>query len=224
MFVDARTLPERFAIDVDVCIVGAGAAGITLARDLAGGSRRIALLESGDFEYNADTQELYAGEVDAEAYAPLDRDRLRFFGGTTNHWEGSCRPFDALDLAAWPIGTDALAPFYPRAHKICQLGPFDYDPEHWSVPEAQPFKLSPDSALKNGLFQYSPPTRFGQVYRDDLANASGVTVYLNANLLKIDTNDSASAVTGLQIACLDGKRGRVGARYYVLATGGIENA
>jgi choline dehydrogenase-like flavoprotein len=223
MFVNARTLPQNFIIDADICIVGAGAAGITLARDLSGGNRKIAVLESGNFDFDAATQALYAGEVAGQVYAPLDRDRLRFLGGTTNHWEGSCRPFDALDFADWPFGLDTLKPFYRRAYEICQLGPPTFEPSDWSTEEARPLQLRAGAGLKNGVFQYSPPTRFGTVYREDLASAPGVTVYLNANLVQIDTNDAASSVTGVAVACLDGKRGRARAKYYVLATGGIEN-
>src|ERR1039457_3610810 len=224
MFVDARTLPQRFAIDADICIVGAGAAGITLARDLSGGNRRIAVLESGNFDFDPDTQKLYAGEVVGVAYPPLDRDRLRYLGGSTNHWDGSCRPFDALDLADWPIGPQVLEPYYRRAHDICQLGPYTFDPQDWSTPEARPLQLGPGTKLKNGLFQYSPPTRFGTVYRNDLAAAEGVTVYLNANVVQIDTNEAYSNVTGLEPACLNAKRFHARAKYYILAAGGIEIA
>ncbi|MGA2862452.1 MAG: GMC family oxidoreductase, partial [Steroidobacteraceae bacterium] len=141
MFVDARTLPPNFVIDVDICIVGAGAAGITLARNLSAGNRSIALLESGNFDFDADTQKLYAGEVVGQAHTPLERDRLRYLGGTTNHWEGSCRPFDALDLADWPFGVHELAPFYRQAHDICQLGPHTFEPLDWSTDEARPLEL-----------------------------------------------------------------------------------
>lgn len=224
MFVDAKSLPPRFLIDADVCIIGAGAAGITLARDLAGAGRTIAVIESGAFELDGDTQKLYAGEVVGAPHAPLDRDRLRYLGGSTNHWQGSCREFDAADLADWPIGVETLKPFYSRAHDICQLSSHSFDPLEWATDEARPVDLGKTSKLKNGVFQYSPPTRFGIVYRNDLATLPGVTVYLNANLVQIDSNEAASAVTGLQIACLDGKRGRARARIYVLAAGGIENA
>jgi choline dehydrogenase-like flavoprotein len=224
MFIDARKLPLNYAIDADICIIGAGAAGITIARELAGGRQQIALLESGDFEFDINTQKLYAGEVIGVAYRPLDISRLRFLGGSTNHWDGSCRPFDALDLADWPFGLEVLEPYYRRAHDVCQLGPYSYDPEDWKTPEAQPLQMPADATLRNGLFQYSPPTRFGTAYRQDLAAASNVTVYLNANLLQIEVNADASNVTGLQLACLDGKRFRARAKQYVLAAGGIENA
>jgi len=70
MLIDARTLPQGFSVDVDVCIIGAGAGGITLARDLSGGNRKIAVLDSGNFNFEAATQALYAGEVAGKPYSP----------------------------------------------------------------------------------------------------------------------------------------------------------
>ncbi len=224
MFVDAKKLSKNFTVDADICIVGAGAAGITLARDLAGRNRTVALFESGGLEFDADTQALYAGAVVGHDFTPLDRDRLRYLGGTTNHWEGSCRPFDSLDLADWPIGLDVLEPYYQPAHEICQLGPYSYDPTDWSSEDARPLPAAADANLKCGVLHFSPPTRFGTAYRNDLASAEGLSVYLNANLVDIETNDSADKVTGVKLACLDGKQFRARARHYVLAAGGIENA
>jgi len=223
MFVDARQLPQDMEVDADICIFGAGAAGITMARALSGGNRSIAVFESGGFEFDVDTQNLYAGDVIGYSYTPIDRDRLRFLGGSTNHWQGSCRPFDAFDLDDWPIGPDALAPYYRQAQQICQLGPYEYDPQAWVDPEARPITASSADSLKSSMFQYSPPTRFGTVYRDELAAAGNLTVYLHANLVAINTNEAASSVTGVEIACLNGRRFRARARHYVLATGGIEN-
>jgi choline dehydrogenase-like flavoprotein len=224
MFVDARTLPQGQMVQADVCIIGAGAAGITLARDLADGKLKIAVMESGDVEYDHDTQNLYAGEVVGVAYTPLDRDRLRYLGGSTNHWEGSCRQLDEFDLEDWPIKREELESHYRRAHQICQLGPYSFNPADFSTPDAPALQLGPEASLKSGLFQYSPPTRFGKVYRQDLERAADVAVYLNANVVAIDTNSDASVVMGLQVACLNGKRFRVNASRYVLAAGGIENA
>jgi choline dehydrogenase-like flavoprotein len=86
MFIDSKTLPENTTIEADVCIIGAGAAGITLARDLAGSNRRIAVFEGGGLDFEQETQQLYQGEIIGRPYDPLDIERLRFFGGNTNHW------------------------------------------------------------------------------------------------------------------------------------------
>ena len=91
MFVDARSLPAEEQLDADLCIVGAGAAGIVLAATLAGVGRRIILVESGDLAPDPATQDLYRGLSVGLPYA-IVASRLRYFGGTTNHWGGWCRP------------------------------------------------------------------------------------------------------------------------------------
>ena len=47
MIVDARSLPRNTVVDADVCIVGAGAAGITLAREFRNQPFSVCLVESG---------------------------------------------------------------------------------------------------------------------------------------------------------------------------------
>ena len=78
-------LTERRS-ETDVCIVGAGVAGITLARELVGGELRVCLLESGGLEPDKVTQSLYWGENIGIPYYSLDVSQARFFGGTSNCW------------------------------------------------------------------------------------------------------------------------------------------
>jgi choline dehydrogenase-like flavoprotein len=230
MLIDARKLEPGSTVEADICIVGAGAAGITLARELAGTRRKVAVLESGGLEFEQATQDLYAGEVVGRAF-PIDSDRLRFFGGTTNHWEGGCRPFDPLDFkkrahvphSGWPFGIEEMEPYYRRAQEICQLGPFTYDPAAWTAGGPGPLDFGADARIDTVVFQNSPPTRFGEVYRADLEKAESIAVYLHANVVDIETTDNAREVTRLGVACLDGPRFSVKATRYVLATGGIEN-
>src|SRR3984885_9852335 len=92
MIVDARSVPPETVIETEVCIVGAGAAGITLAREFIDAPFRVALLESGGMDFDADTQQLYEGLSIGQAFPDVTTSRLRFFGGTTNHWGGWCLP------------------------------------------------------------------------------------------------------------------------------------
>jgi choline dehydrogenase-like flavoprotein len=82
MFIDARSIADGETIDCDICVIGAGAAGITLARAFVGRSQRVCVIESGDQEYDPETQALYEGESVGLPYVPLDSCRLRYFGGT----------------------------------------------------------------------------------------------------------------------------------------------
>ena len=100
MLRDLRQAAEADDYQYDLCIAGAGAAGIALAMEFVGARTRVCLLESGGLDIDADTQDLYRGEVVGLPYADLDVSRLRFFGGTTNHWAGYCAPFRRLRLRA----------------------------------------------------------------------------------------------------------------------------
>ncbi len=69
----------------DICIVGGGVAGITLAmylkKDLS-----ILLLEGGGMDYTEESQEVYKGENIGHEYYDLDTCRARWLGGTSNYW------------------------------------------------------------------------------------------------------------------------------------------
>ena len=121
----------------------------------------------------------------------------------------------------------ALAPFYQRAHKICQVASDDYDPERAVAELAHPrAKLLPfDPAwLETLIYRFSPPTRFGHVYREPLRQAADLRCYLNANVLAIKTDASARTVSRLAVGTLSGARFEVAAKTYVLSAGGVENA
>jgi choline dehydrogenase-like flavoprotein len=47
MFLDFRTVTDQALIEADLCIVGAGAAGLTMARALAGSRVQVCLVEAG---------------------------------------------------------------------------------------------------------------------------------------------------------------------------------
>jgi choline dehydrogenase-like flavoprotein len=231
MFVDARTVPDGSLVEVDVCIVGAGAAGITIARELRGAPLRVALLESGWLTPDAVTQSLYAGSAPEQPYFPLDAARTRCFGGTTNEWAGECRPLDALDFeerdwvpaSGWPFRLGDLRPFYERAQSVCQLGRFDYAAADRHGEGVRSLALDGGRILTRTI-HHSPPTRFGETYRVEIRRAANVVAYLRANVVDLETPTPPTQVSAVRVACLSGTRFRVAARIFILATGGIENA
>lgn len=231
MILDFRSLENGTLIEADVCIIGAGAAGITMAREFVGSGVRVCLAESGGLEFEPDVQDLYAGSDIGYPYAKLDIPRLRYFGGTTNHWVGYCAPLAWIDFqsrdwvphSGWPIERSDLDPFYERAQPICQLGKYAYGKEIWEELAQKPHDFDP-AEIELCFWQHSPPTLFGEIYRDELERSRNVHVLLHGNAVDFQTNESASLVQHVELRMLDGKTGRVKARFYVLACGGIENA
>jgi len=232
MKLDARTVDSSGPWNFDVCIVGAGAVGITLAYELAAGSTSVALIESGGLVPDVQTQALYRGSAEGTVLDArpgyLSDSRLRYFGGSTNHWSGWCHPLDRLDFerrdwvphSGWPIGHETLTPYSARAAAILGVEPFEEDEE--GVREGA--LLFEDDAFLTKWYHLSPPIRFGSAYRDELVSSPNVSVFLHANALGLTANEAASRISRVEIATLGGRRFSVGARLFVLAAGGIENA
>ena len=134
-FIDSRSLGSAYRIEADLCIIGGGAAGLALAKSFFGSSTKVVLLESGGQKPDPDTQSLYEGQSIGELHAPLVASRLRYFGGTTNHWTAHVRTLDAIDFeprdwvpgSGWPITLADLAPHYEQARAFLNLPkePFD---------------------------------------------------------------------------------------------------
>jgi choline dehydrogenase-like flavoprotein len=232
MIVDARTLTAGTVIETEVCIIGAGAAGITLAREFRDSPFRVALLESGGMHFDEDTQQLYEGSSIGRPFPDPMSDRLRFFGGTTNHWGGWCLPLDAIDFEqrddlphhdGWPFKKSHLDPCYRRAQAVCRLGPYDYRPGDWGIAanKIPPPFAGPDFECR--ILQVSA-VHFGPVYGPELRRAPRVTVYLHANAFNLDGGDNGAEIRELTVKTLAGTQFAVRARLYILAAGGIENA
>lgn len=233
MHSDARTLPDGTEIEGDLCIIGAGAAGISIAREFANTKHDVILLEAGGFERDPDTQSLYDGENIGLPYFPLDGTRLRYFGGTTGHWSGWCSRLDPIDfeerswipMSGWPFTLEELEPYYRRAHPLLDLGEYNYNVDYWSNQWWDGFTPLPleDSPLRTKVFKWSAPTRFGDKYRSDILNSSNINSFTHSNVTNIKTKKAESRIEGLQIRCLNGKEHSAKARQYILACGGLEN-
>jgi choline dehydrogenase-like flavoprotein len=233
MIGDARSIVRGSTLHADLCIVGAGAAGITLAVQLLRSGLHVLLLESGGLSADAATQALNEGEVaDPALHSPPDKYRQRRFGGSTTIWGGRCVPFDPIDLetrpwidhASWPIDHETLLADYPAANALCEAGAFEYD-ARFAVPGGMRPVIrgfAPQSFDQNGIERFSCPTDFARRYCHRLERAEDLRILLNANVTRIDMAPDGARVAGLTVRTLSGNRFQVRADQIVLAMGGIE--
>jgi choline dehydrogenase-like flavoprotein len=224
VIVDGKRLPAGTVVEADICIVGAGPAGIALATNYAKQSGiTVALVESGGMEFDAETQELAHSDIVGQEYFPMNETRLRVFGGSSLSWGGIGGEFTELDFeerswvpnSGWPFTKKELAPYYERGMKVARMDPDTIDTDPDDSPPAEGTKWS------NVLF--SAPTRFGKVFRREMEESKSVTVYLNSTVTKVELHPDGHHVDGLRLSCLGGNTYRVVAGTYVLAGGGIEN-
>ncbi len=233
-FIDANEDDFPAKIKTNICIIGGGAAGITIARNLKN-IDDVLLVESGDFNIDGSTQALYKGKNTALPYFDLLSCRLRYFGGTTNHWGGYCRPNDPVDyegrkelgLPKWPINEVALSPYIDKAAKELGLK-FDFFNNkellnHLEVPQSELI----DSEV-NGLYtkvsQLTKKLRFAKIYKKELLNQSNLRVCMNLNVIHIQLDSEGKKVTSILCKTLKGKEVIIEANNYILASHAIENA
>ncbi len=231
MIEDFDNFEDGTCITGDFCIVGAGAAGITIAREFLGTHYRIAVLESGGLDGDTETQKLYQGEIVGLPHTGIHAGRVRVFGGTTTLWGGQALRFSDFDLqkrdwvpfSGWPLSRAYLDLYYERADRILQLGariPYEKLCTAFGVepPAFDPAKLCMQCS------QWSPRPNFGTMYRRELKRADNVSVLLHANATGIVTNETATEVSSIEFSTLGGKKGVAKARFYVICCGGIETA
>jgi choline dehydrogenase-like flavoprotein len=233
-FVDARGLPAGHRIEADLCVVGSGAAGLTIASHFMGGPRRVAVLESGGLAADAEVQSLNAGEIVGQQDAPLVGSRLRYFGGTTNHWTAHVHPLAPIDFeprpwvpdSEWPFRFPTLAPYYDKAGEFFGLPARPFDVDAWMREGAPPAWRFEGRRVESSVVRVLPRAnaRLGPRLRAAIEKSENVTVFLFANVLEFRPNESEDRVRDVRLQAIGGQELTAQARDYVLAAGGIENA
>lgn len=223
MLIDLNNSPTNNSEKVyDVCICGAGPAGITLARKLAAAGKKVALFEAGGLQYSEDSQKIYQGDSVGLNYWNGVKDfRLRYFGGTSGHWSGLCSYFDEEEfgksingLPGWPIKRKEIFNYFDEAKDIFDLpkGAF------------KNIKKWPGTNFKHFEFSQSPPTRFGTKYQKELADSKQIDLYINASLTNITLNKALTAVSAIDIRNAENKQFQFKAKKHAIAMGAIETA
>jgi choline dehydrogenase-like flavoprotein len=228
---DFNDFDDGVTVAADICIVGAGAAGIAIAREFIGTAHSVVILEAGGFKSEPQDQKLYDSDVVGLPHSGIHIGRARVFGGTTTLWGGQALRFDAFDLrekswipySGWPISIDTLEPYYARAERVLHLGPRIAHKDLCASFGIEAPAFDPEK-LYMGCSQWSPKPNFGTAYREEIRSASNVTAVLHANVAAIVTNQNASTVDRIEFRTLAGKKGIAKARHYIICCGGIETA
>jgi choline dehydrogenase-like flavoprotein len=225
MFRDARGIEDFSTVEADLCIVGGGAAGITLALGVKDAGFSTVLVEAGGLEHDAGTQAVYDGTVESSVlpHHYLSSSRLRWFGGTTNHWGGHSvvinsnvfRPRRGVPGQEWPFGSEDLRPYYKRAAEVLRM--------------RRPVRERWEPKSQTGLVpmeRYStthPDRLLGPAHHEELEK-SDLQVLLNASVTGLNPSPNSRQICDLTAQTLAGNRFSIAARAFVLATGAVENA
>lgn len=210
----------------DVCIVGSGPVGISLALELDRLGFSVLLLESGRLGADPGIQQLSAADiVRPHIHDDMSIAVSRQLGGTSNLWGAFCLPYDPVDFIprpglvddAWPISYAELEPFYARACHYTRAG----DPV-FQCPAAG-VSLSDDSFSIDTLERSASQQKLQVIHRVALENSPGIDVRLCATVVGM-AFEADGSVGSLDVVRSDGsERLRVPVRNVVIAAGGLES-
>ncbi|PEQ13715.1 hypothetical protein B2G71_05185 [Novosphingobium sp. PC22D] len=234
MIRDARKAGLPAEINADVAIVGAGAAGIVLALELADAGMKVVVTEAGGDKFSQASQEFYrAQSIDPEGHGQVDMFRRRNLGGSTAAWGGRCIPFDPIDFedrpwlnkARWPIGHDDVAPHYARALEYLDAGVPEFEAAQ-ALP-GEPADLAPGvrsrDVVLDRIERFSHPLDLGKGYRKRLQSDPRITLLLHAPVLCVLAEPGGNAARGVRVARTDQAAPlEILAPTVVVAAGGLE--
>lgn len=229
---NADPLTEIQNRNYDVCIIGAGVAGIILSLKLAENGKRIALLEGGGLEYSDESQSLYEGENTGLEVGDPEIDRLRYFGGTSGHWAGHTIALDSYDFepksyspeSGWPIRKDDVEPYEQEARKWLESGPLLGVGDPFGDVRGDSFKAYRKPVSSSVLEGHEElPTRFGYKYRDAVISHENIDLIYHANAYDLHLEESDRQIDKVKFISLNGdRRGEISADKHIVCMGGIE--
>lgn len=234
MILDAKNIENLAQLTTDVCIVGSGAAGITLALELSRRNIDVVVLTGGRERESAADRDLYRGTPDAgHPHEPLEENRRRVFGGTTVAWGGRCIPLEPIDFSprpwvpnsGWPVPYAEVRPYFDRAMELCEAGPFSFDAADVFSPDRGPLldDFDNEDISSTNLERWSPPTNFAKRYKNDLRQAPSLQVILGGHAIHVQLEADGNSVKHIVASGGGEHRFFVTGRSYVLAAGGLEN-
>lgn len=239
MNLDPQSIPDQSELTTDVCIIGAGPAGLALAQEMLDSNFDVIVLESGGEEFDLATQDLAEGEMQEtpDLYPNIRWQHDRRLGGTAIQWDvkingrqnAHLATFDPVDFkkrdwmpnSGWPIDYDTLHPFYLRALKLWETGIESLDLEPWISEERKPLQFK-DNLLESKLYMTGSKNLLIEGIGGRIKAAKNMRLIMKANAVELKTNESASEVTAVQVACLDGRRFQVKAKFVVLTQGAYQ--
>lgn len=231
--INTQALPADSTLETQVCIIGAGPAGIALAREWLGSNTQICLLESGGIEPDPQVQALSMAKTSGDPFLSPQATRNRQFGGNSNLWSikiGAGQmgvryvPLANLDFAqrdwvphsGWPFDRSHLDAFYRKAQSVCALGDYAYQPEAWETERERQYPLDPEQII-TAMFQFGRRDVFYDQYRHELEQADNIQLCPHSTAIEIETNETGQAVTRLRVVNQAGQKFWVEAKQFVLA-------
>ena len=232
MLIDACQCDSITTIQADVCIIGAGIAGLALASEFLQTKHQVVVLESGNEHITRKSQSWFEGELRGAPAHPLTQSRVRTYGGSGTRWGGQCIPMQAIDFeerraiadSGWPVTRTQIDPYYRRAQEFFGLVRPHDDVTQWQLQQGESLQPAANEVLCADVIRFARPLDVGQSLRSSVSKSLNVNVYMNAPVTNLELAADSKRLAAAQVKLLNHAVIKFQASVFILACGGVENS
>lgn len=227
---------DQIQLKSDVCIVGAGTAGIFLGQQLRKFGLKVILLERGDRKTCRPSQ------LDDEClqvgipFKGAELGRGFGLGGTSALWGGQMiplTPYDiqersSLSLDAWAIDYSEIVPYFELVRQKFSLDlKADADNKEFQkkfFPDA--FEFGEDFRLRVSEWIPFKSRNFSQAFSQELTEDPQLEVWLNSTVTQFkvnDTNHNKKCIQFVEAKSSNGKKLKIESKFVVICAGTLES-
>jgi choline dehydrogenase-like flavoprotein len=149
LILDFDNMESGVRLEADICVIGAGVAGLTLAHEFRNDNRKILVIESGGRRDEAATQRLYESDVVGMAHDGIHNGRFRVFGGSSTRWGAQLMTYQSIDFgrrahvpdSGWPLAYEDVAAYYDRAQAVMRVDNDSFEEDFWEVAGVTPLPV-----------------------------------------------------------------------------------
>ena len=230
MLLDLNEIDQELSLEGEICIVGGGAVGLTMAARLARAGQRVVVLEGGGASLERRSQDLHRGASVGHPLQNVNVGRYRVLGGSTVFWGGQVVPVDAHTLqkrpwiaeCSWPIDTDTLSPYFAECYRL--LGLTDVELNDDRIWQQLGISARLDPSLEILLTRWVPQRNFSKLFREEINKNPNLTVIVHANVTGFAMDETRQRVARVEARSLSGRKVSLKPHSTVLAGGSLEIA
>jgi len=226
MQVDLDAKPEQFRFESTICIIGAGIAGLMLARDLARRGIDVHLLEAGGRTLESRSQEMYAVEMEGRPHDGATAGRFRVFGGSSTRWGGQLlsypsdifRPPAGVPSLGWPLSSADLEPYYAEIHDVMHVTRRSSETDVGELPRG-------DADINIRFSKWAPfsARNLANTIGNECLTSDRITVFLHTNVTCLEASKTTGSIERVIAKDYSQKTYEFRAKYFVVCTGTIES-
>ena len=218
----------------DLCVIGSGPAGLTVARAAAERGLGIVIVEAGPRNAEVRT-EPYSIEFPRRTYMGATLGRAFGLGGTSVLWGGQLLPMRREEMATrpgapgpgWPILLEELTPHYDTLLNWLDIdrGPFEVSRSH---PVGHPMTQLDWTGLSPRLSKWIPFRRrnLAQAWMNGILGTHRVACWYNATVTGFETHGghADAQISAVLARSFTGQPLRAHCKQVVICAGALESA